>query len=271
MRPLRERVGSSWERKQQRGRAEMHCYKWERNRNICRGQTRLVSKWQSCPTVGIFITDVQIHTLRFEACEDKDEIVVEIWKLVKLLQFLQTLLRASTMGTHTHPCVACVPVWHLASNIQSQSITPLHLMQAAHDITHPVSFHCHPLWHTSSHAWSYISHLFSLSLTQSHTHCDIRILLAQLSVLLCLGTGSPWAAEALAADPVHLAATPSYRTQIHALPVYEACNVTTHCLLQPTGPSVTSAPYKAPKSNVSYAVPITCKRYSLQQLVKYQS
>ncbi len=62
------------------------------------------------------------------------------------------------------------------------------------------------------------SHSFlslSLSLTHTHTHTDIRILLAQLSVLLCLGTESPSVAEALAADPVHLAATPSFRTQTH--------------------------------------------------------
>lgn len=37
----------------------------------------------------------------------------------------------------------------------------------------------------------------------------MRILLAQLSVLPCLGTASPSGAEALAADPVHQAATPS--------------------------------------------------------------
>ena len=34
------------------------------------------------------------RTLGLEAREDKDEIVVEIWKLVELLQFLQALLRS---------------------------------------------------------------------------------------------------------------------------------------------------------------------------------
>ena len=51
-----------------------------------------------------------INTFRFEACEDKDEIVVEIWKLIKLLQFLQDLSRSSNMcaraHTHTHTHVA---------------------------------------------------------------------------------------------------------------------------------------------------------------------
>lgn len=37
------------------------------------------------------------HTLRLETCEDKDEIVVEVRKLVKLLQFLGHLLRSSNI------------------------------------------------------------------------------------------------------------------------------------------------------------------------------
>lgn len=36
-------------------------------------------------------------TFRFEACEDEDQIVVEIRKLIKLLQFLQVLSRSSNM------------------------------------------------------------------------------------------------------------------------------------------------------------------------------
>lgn len=35
-------------------------------------------------------------TFRFEAREDKDEIVVEIWKLVELFQFLSVQLRSLT-------------------------------------------------------------------------------------------------------------------------------------------------------------------------------
>lgn len=52
----------------------------------------------------------------------------------------------------------------------------------------------------------------SLSLSGMQTHCCVfeRILPAQLSVWLCLETGSPSAAEAPAANPVHPAATPSY-------------------------------------------------------------
>lgn len=62
--------------------------------------------WRCACTVGTF---------RFEAREDKDEIVVEIRELVKLLQFLQDLLRSSTVDTsaHTqlrHPPIPCVPV-----------------------------------------------------------------------------------------------------------------------------------------------------------------
>lgn len=46
------------------------------------------------------------RTLRFEACEDKDEIIVEVRKLVKLLQFLQDLLRSpliqiTNISTHS--------------------------------------------------------------------------------------------------------------------------------------------------------------------------
>lgn len=51
---------------------------------------------------------MHVRTLGFEACEDKDEIVVEIWKLVELLQFLQALLRRATVPAArqkklTHP------------------------------------------------------------------------------------------------------------------------------------------------------------------------
>lgn len=42
-----------------------------------------------------------VHTLRFEAREDKDEIVVEIRKLVELLQFLSGSVKGSNFS-HTH-------------------------------------------------------------------------------------------------------------------------------------------------------------------------
>lgn len=46
---------------------------------------------------GLLDDEEDNNTFRFEACEDKDEIVVEIWKLIKLLQFLQVLSRSSNM------------------------------------------------------------------------------------------------------------------------------------------------------------------------------
>lgn len=55
---------------------------------------------------GLFDDEEDNNTFRFEACEDKDEIVVEIWKLIKLLQFLQVLSRSSNVFvrpyTRTH-------------------------------------------------------------------------------------------------------------------------------------------------------------------------
>lgn len=54
-------------------------------------------KWESEDRCALLLVS---YTFRFEACEDKDEIVVEIWKLIKLFQFLQVLLRGSTMCAH---------------------------------------------------------------------------------------------------------------------------------------------------------------------------
>lgn len=39
-------------------------------------------------------------TLRFEAGKDKNQIVVEIWKLIQLLQFLFDLLKHVTQVPH---------------------------------------------------------------------------------------------------------------------------------------------------------------------------
>lgn len=59
---------------------------------------------------GLLDDEEDNNTFRFEACEDKDEIVVEIWKLIKLLQFLQVLSRSSNMcscaRTREHTLVA---------------------------------------------------------------------------------------------------------------------------------------------------------------------
>lgn len=48
----------------------------------------------STPMTGLLDDEEDISTFRFEACEDEDEIVVEIRKLIKLLQFLQVLSRS---------------------------------------------------------------------------------------------------------------------------------------------------------------------------------
>lgn len=153
-----------------------------------------------------YLQGTGIRTLRFEACEDKDEIVVEIWKLVELLQFLQDLLRSSTIHTHTHThnksshthsrylVFDILAVW---MNIQLKTLSSL--WEHAQSAFIVIRFDTKALRDAKSH---------TSSLT--HTHTDIRILLARLFVSLCLGTGSPWVAEALAADLVHLAATPSY-------------------------------------------------------------
>lgn len=75
------------------------------NKNLC---TALESEL-SGDSARMFavLCDMHIRTLRFEAREDKDEIVVEVWKLVQLLQFLQPLLRNSSnhmhSQKHTHP------------------------------------------------------------------------------------------------------------------------------------------------------------------------
>lgn len=46
---------------------------------------------------GLLDDEECISTFRFEACEHEDQIVVEIRKLIKLLQFLQVLSRSSNM------------------------------------------------------------------------------------------------------------------------------------------------------------------------------
>lgn len=46
---------------------------------------------------GLLDDEEDISTFRFEACEDEDQIVVEVRKLIKLLQFLQVRSRSSNM------------------------------------------------------------------------------------------------------------------------------------------------------------------------------
>lgn len=130
-----------------------------------------------------------VHTLRFEAREDKDEIVVEIWKLVELLQFLSGSVKDSQLFTRTHSLLL-FDIWkvYVYRNQSDADDNPA----PNQNLTH-------------------FFFIFHLLLSQTHTH--FRILLARLSVLPCLGTASPSGAEALAADSVHLAATPSYNTK----------------------------------------------------------
>lgn len=77
--------------------------------------------------------------------------------------------------------------------------------------------HTHFDTHAFIHEAKSYTFFFFLNHPHNQTHTDLRILLAQPSVLLCLGTESPWVAEALAEDPVHLAATPSYGTRTTGL------------------------------------------------------
>lgn len=98
-------------------------------------------------------------------------------------------------------------------------------MQAADDT--PTEFYWQSLWHTS-----FQNLTFTINPHTQIYMCK-RILPARLSALLCLGTGSPWVAEALAADHVHLAATPSYSAQKHTLPAHTAPAVTSALLTLP--------------------------------------
>lgn len=122
------------------------------------------------------------HTFRLEAGEDKDEIVVEVWELVELLQFLSGSVKDSN-------------TWSDIRKVYYNRLACLYDDQLQMTTHHPVR-----ISHSPHHALI-IKH------TRSHTH--LRILLARLFVLPCLGTASPSGAEALAADPVHQAATPS--------------------------------------------------------------
>lgn len=122
------------------------------------------------------------HTFRLEAGEDKDEIVVEVWELVELLQFLS----GSVKDSNTCSDIRKVYYNRLSCLYDGQlQMTTHHLVRISHSPHHTL---------ITKH-------------TRSHTH--LRILLAQLFVSPCLVTASPSGAEALAADPVHQAATPS--------------------------------------------------------------
>lgn len=120
---------------------------------------------------------MHVRTLGFEACEDKDEIVVEIWKLVQLLQFLQAPLRRATVHatqrklTHPSDSLCCCLRFELIHN-HNQS-------QAAHDNT-PSQLFVVTSFGTQAFVAEAKSHTFvsrSHYLSLTHTHRSSHILL----------------------------------------------------------------------------------------------
>lgn len=97
--------GLVFSRKDTRERSILERDQEDRHRNVCRGGWGKLEDIKLLPVqfycwYSWFM--MRQHTLRFEACEDKNEIVVEVRKLVKLLQFLQELWRSFIAKSTKH-------------------------------------------------------------------------------------------------------------------------------------------------------------------------
>ena len=137
---------------------------------------------------------MHVRTLRFEAREDKDEIVVEIWKLVQLLQFLQAPLREATVHatqrklTHPSDTLCCCWRFELIHN-HNQS-------QAAHDNT-PSQLFVVTSFGTQAFVAEAKSHTFVsrshyLSFTHTHTHIYMHIFKDTSCTALCVAVSGDW-------------------------------------------------------------------------------